>query len=211
MRDGARRGPTVPDPAAGLLGRGRAGVCGMSARLNLIARSDVSVWGLSPASDTWGALLRLYDHNNPSICMPFFSSQTHPPILVAEDSDDDFFFFRRAARTAGLENPILRFRDGSELISFLENYPAESAPKSLSLLFVDLAMPVMSGLQVLQWLKDTHRTQFLPIVLSGSKREEDMAKAFDLGAEEYLVKPLSPAILAALILRAQTAELSPAR
>jgi CheY-like chemotaxis protein len=125
------------------------------------------------------------------------------PILIAEDSDDDFFFFRRAVRQAGIENALLRFRDGSELVAFIEkNSPLPGAASdSPVLLFVDLLMPIMNGFEVLEWLKNHASGRFLPVVLSGSRREEDLKKAYALGAHEYLTKPISPVILAALALR----------
>lgn len=125
-----------------------------------------------------------------------------PPILIAEDNEDDFFCFRRAARMAGIHNPILRFRDGSELIEFLgKSMPVDPGPDAPVLTFVDLAMPLVSGFEVLSWLRANRPNQFFPIVLSGSRREEDVRKAYDLGAEEYLTKPLTPLLLAALAAR----------
>ncbi|HTI50452.1 MAG TPA: response regulator [Planctomycetaceae bacterium] len=124
------------------------------------------------------------------------------PILIAEDNEDDFFCFRRAARMAGIHNPILRFRDGSELIGFLEqSMPADATRETPLLTFIDLAMPLVSGFEVLTWLRTHRPNQFFPIVLSGSRREEDVRKAYDLGAEEYLTKPLTPLLLAALAAR----------
>jgi CheY-like chemotaxis protein len=128
-----------------------------------------------------------------------------PPILVAEDSDDDFFFFCRAARTAGIENPILRFRDGDELVRFIAKLESPVEGDAPMLVFVDLAMPVMNGFQVLEWLQQHESGRFLTVVLSGSSRQEDIAKAYALGAEEYLVKPLSPLMLAALAVRPASA------
>ena len=126
-----------------------------------------------------------------------------PPILVAEDNDDDFFFFRRAVRMAGIESPLLRFRDGAELVAFVEKNA--SAPLKRDdlplLLFVDLAMPIMNGFEVLEWVRVNAPNRFLPIVLSGSRREEDLKKAYALGANEYLVKPISPVLLAAIAVR----------
>lgn len=125
------------------------------------------------------------------------------PILIAEDSDDDFFFFRRAIRQAGIDNPLLRFRDGSELVAFVEkNTPEPSAATdSPLLLFVDLSMPMMNGFEVLEWLKKHAPGRFLPVVLSGSRREEDLKKTYALGAHEYLTKPISPVVLAAIAAR----------
>lgn len=122
-----------------------------------------------------------------------------PPILIAEDNDDDFFFFRRAVRMAGIESPLLRFRDGSELVAFVEKNTA--LPTAPLLLFVDLTMPIMNGFEVLEWIKQHAATHFLPVVLSGSRREEDLKRAYALGAHEYLVKPIAPVLLAAIAAR----------
>ncbi len=131
------------------------------------------------------------------------------PILIAEDNEDDFHLFRRAVRQAQLQNPILWFRDGRELISFLE--PQHVRPKgSPWLIFLDLAMPVMGGFEVLGWLR-ANNVRCLPVVLSGSRREEDVTRAFTGGAEEFLAKPLSPAVLAALVARVEQATTTAAR
>ena len=125
------------------------------------------------------------------------------PILIAEDNDDDFFIFRRAFRQAGIASPLLRFRDGSELIKFVEKNSTEPALATDTplLLFVDLAMPLMNGFEVLEWLKKNAAGRFLPVVLSGSRREEDLKKAYALDAHEYLTKPISPVVLAAIAAR----------
>lgn len=125
------------------------------------------------------------------------------PILIAEDSDDDFFFFRRALRAAQVENPVLRFRDGSELIRFLESLPPEDYASAGPpwLLFVDLTMPIMNGFDVLQWLMSwKHAEKMRAIVLSGSHREDDVKRSLGLGAIDHLVKPISPAVLGAIVM-----------
>lgn len=120
------------------------------------------------------------------------------PILIAEDDDDDFFFFRRAVRATHIENPVLRFRDGSEFIKFAEGLGEKHSVEPW-LLFVDISMPLMNGFEVLKWIKERQsRLNVRPIVLSGSSREEDISKARELGAAEYLVKPLVVADLARL-------------
>ncbi|MDO8544307.1 MAG: response regulator [Opitutaceae bacterium] len=129
--------------------------------------------------------------------------QELPPILVAEDDDDDFFFLRRAIRTAGIENPILRFRDGAELIKFLEQIPrSEVGPAAGSpwLLLLDITMPMMNGFEVLGWLKSHRRLpRVRPVMLSGSYRPDDIARATALGAIDYLLKPITPAVLAGVM------------
>ncbi len=126
-----------------------------------------------------------------------------PPILVAEDSDDDFFFLRRAIRTAGIENPLLRFRDGSEVVRFLETIPArEIGPTQTHpwVIFVDITMPMMNGFELLEWCaKSKHTPKLRPVVLSGSYRVDDVERATRLGAADYLVKPISPAVALAVM------------
>ena|SRR5687768_514708 len=131
--------------------------------------------------------------------------QELPPILVAEDDEDDFLFLRRAIRQAALENPILRFRDGSELVKFLEQLPAAevgSHAQTPWLLLLDIMMPIMNGFEVLQWLT-THQgpPKIRPVMLSGSYRTEDIQRATALGATDYLMKPITPAMAAALVAR----------
>jgi CheY-like chemotaxis protein len=122
--------------------------------------------------------------------------QDLPPILVAEDDDDDFYFLRRAIREAAIENPVLRFRDGAELMKFLEQIPpAEMGPAARStwLLLLDITMPIVNGFEVLKLLaKRKGLPRVTPIMLSGSYRPEDIERATALGAVDYLVKPIKP-------------------
>jgi CheY-like chemotaxis protein len=126
---------------------------------------------------------------------------TPAPILIAEDNDDDFFLFRRAARMASIESPLLRFREGSELTSFIEKNTALQEGDAPVLVFIDLTMPLMNGFEVLEWLRKHGSKNLVPVILSHSRREDDVKRAYSLGAEEYLVKPISPVMLAALVAR----------
>lgn len=126
-----------------------------------------------------------------------------PPILVAEDNDDDYTLLRRALRVAGVENPVLRFRDGAEVVRFLESVPApEIGPVRPQpwLMFVDITMPIMNGFELLDWCaRRRSGPRLRPVVLSGSFRPEDMDRARRLGAADYLVKPLSAAVALATV------------
>ena len=131
--------------------------------------------------------------------------QDLPPIVVAEDDEDDFYFLRRAVRHAGLDNPLLRFRDGAELIKFLEQIPPSEvgpAARYTWLLLLDITMPIVNGFEVLQWLA-THKglPRLRPVMLSGSYRPDDIDRAMKLGAVDYLVKPITPQRLAAIAAR----------
>ena len=127
------------------------------------------------------------------------------PILVAEDDDDDFFLLRRAVRDAGIDHPLLRFRDGSELIRFLEQIPPAEMGRAAHLpwlAWIDLTMPIVNGFELLEWLR-SHRKlpRIKPVVLSGSYRSADVERAMALGAVDYLVKPITPALLRTIALR----------
>lgn len=124
-----------------------------------------------------------------------------PPILVAEDSDEDYHLLRQAFRAAAMENPLLRFRDGTELVRFLEQLPQREGgwPNEPWLVLVDLTMPLMNGFSVLNWIAARKRGPKLrSVILSGSQRPEDMERAAALGAAEYVVKPISSGTLAML-------------
>jgi chemotaxis family two-component system response regulator Rcp1 len=130
--------------------------------------------------------------------------QTLPPILVAEDDDDDFHFLRRAARDAGVDNPLLRFRDGAELVKFLTSVPESDPPTHTPwLLLLDIGMPIMNGFEVLQWLHDHDRLgQVRPVILSGFYAVSDIKRSKTLGAVEYVIKPIRAETMATLARRA---------
>lgn len=123
--------------------------------------------------------------------------------MVAEDSADDLFFLKRRLKQAGIENPILSFDNGQKAVEFLEqtrraSTDGKSAPRPC-LIFLDIKMPLMSGLEVLAWARKQPDLAKIPIVmLSGSTAESDMAKARELGATQYVIKPASVETLTAL-------------
>jgi CheY-like chemotaxis protein len=113
-------------------------------------------------------------------------------ILLAEDSDDDAYFFQRALKKSCLGCSFVRAANGKLATEFLAeaNRNPEDAP---SLLFLDLKMPVMSGFEVLEWIKSASLSFPLKVVvLSGSNDHADRMRATSLGAADYLVKPVTP-------------------
>jgi DNA-binding response OmpR family regulator len=125
------------------------------------------------------------------------STKNNRTVLLVEDSDDDAFFFERALANSGAIAKLVRVVDGGSAIQFLERASHDSLDlRQNLLLFLDLKLPVLSGFDVLKWIRE--RGLLLEIVvLSGSDLEMDVSAARELGASDYLVKPISATALKA--------------
>jgi len=118
---------------------------------------------------------------------------TSPPLLLVEDSKDDIVLMKLALKKAGIKNPLHIVNDGPEAIEYVtgsgafadrENYPLPA------LIFLDLKLPLMSGHEVLMWIrKRDHLSSTVIVVLTASENPEDLRRASRLGAHSYLVKP----------------------
>jgi CheY-like chemotaxis protein len=129
------------------------------------------------------------------------ATETSPPVVfLAEDSEDDAFFFQRAFRKAGVGCSLWRAENGKVAIEMLKQGMGEGSGAPI-LIFLDLKMPVMSGFEVLEWLRFAS-LESAPkvIVLSGSNDQDDRERAMNMGAADYLVKPISAEILRERIL-----------
>ena len=122
-----------------------------------------------------------------------------PKLLLAEDSAHDVYFFERAVKRSGVECSLRHVSDGAAAIQVLRESAAGQAGLP-DLIFLDLKMPVMSGFEVLEWLREqTYNASIPVIVLSGSDQQADRERAVNLGAAAYLVKPISPETLSACL------------
>ncbi len=115
-------------------------------------------------------------------------------ILLAEDEDNDAFFIARAFQKRQILNPLQRVKDGEEAITYLkgEGKFADRKQFPLPILMVmDLKMPRLSGFEVIAWVRQQPVIKRLPIVVLTSSRENpDINRAYELGANTYLVKPV---------------------
>lgn len=108
-------------------------------------------------------------------------------ILVAEDDPNDAFLLERAFARTGERVNVEFVRDGEEALHYLQS------DKPLpDLLLVDLKMPKVDGFQVLQWVRSQPALKrMLVVVLTSSAQKRDVNRAYDLGANSYLVKPVN--------------------
>ncbi|MEW6488278.1 MAG: response regulator [Thermodesulfobacteriota bacterium] len=118
-----------------------------------------------------------------------------PAILLVEDDPNDVLLIQRAFRKAKLGNPVHVARDGEEALSCLAgtgSYADRVRYPYPVLVLLDLKLPRKSGHEVLQWLRGQEGLRRTPVVvLTSSKESADVDRAYDLGANSYLVKPVS--------------------
>ncbi len=114
-------------------------------------------------------------------------------ILVMEDDENDVLLLNRAFKKLQFECPVYRVKDGEEGISYLKGegtfVDRDQFPYP-GVILMDLKMPKKSGFEVLQWLKENPRCKITPvIVFSSSAQEDDVKRAYELGAGGYFLKP----------------------
>jgi len=124
-------------------------------------------------------------------------------ILVAEDDTADAFFLKRAFAKVGVPTSLQFVRDGQEAIEYLQgedDFANRLAHPLPDLLLLDLKMPRMDGFQVLDWVRQQPSFKRVPaIIFSSSPQDHDINRAYDLGANSYLVKPHSSEELVVLV------------
>ena len=114
-------------------------------------------------------------------------------ILIVEDNSDDRDLLARAFRKAKVETPLQFAVDGDEAILLLsETISVELQPRPIVIL-LDLKLPRRTGFEVLEWIKRQEVLRRVPVIILTSSRENiDLERAYDLGANSYLVKPARP-------------------
>jgi CheY-like chemotaxis protein len=124
-------------------------------------------------------------------------------ILLVEDSDDDLSLMKHACRAAHFQASLHTVNNGEEAIAYLKGDGAYADRNKFPLptvMLLDLNLPKVTGYGVLTWVRMQPVLKRLSIiVLTASMRPEDVERAFDLGANWYLVKPPTLAALIAMI------------
>jgi two-component system, response regulator len=115
-------------------------------------------------------------------------------ILLVEDNDDDVELTLRALRRNRVANRVDVVRDGAEALEYLfgtGSYAGRDIRDTPNLVLLDLKLPKVGGLEVLERLRADQRTRRLPVViLTSSNVESDLARSYDLGANSYIRKPV---------------------
>src|SRR5690242_4830238 len=115
-------------------------------------------------------------------------------ILLAEDDPNDTLLIKRAFQKAGLGNALKTVNNGEEALDYLRGINGYSDRGRFPvpfLLLLDLKMPGTSGFEVLQWVRSqSDFKRLLVVVLTSSNFQADVDRAYDLGANSYLVKPV---------------------
>lgn len=115
-----------------------------------------------------------------------------PRILVIDDDPGIRFILQYALEGRGME--VLMAPDGDEGVAM--------ASQDVDLVLCDMMMPKMGGLEVCRHLRGEEATRGIPIIMLTAKtQEEDLVQAFELGADDYVVKPFSPNELVARVER----------
>ena len=115
-------------------------------------------------------------------------------ILLVEDNPDDVELTLRALKKARVTNPVEVIEDGATALDYLFGTGAHAgrdANHTPKVILLDLKLPKLSGLEVLARVRADERTRKVPVVVLTSSREDaDVAAAYRLGANSYIVKPV---------------------
>ncbi|MDK1019974.1 MAG: response regulator [Actinomycetota bacterium] len=115
-------------------------------------------------------------------------SATRVEILIVDDNRQDVELFVDALRRHLPGLTVRVARDGAEAIKILADLPASALPR---VILLDLKMPKVDGFEVLRRVKGDAKTRSIPVVvLTSSALESDVQRAYSLGANSYVVKPI---------------------
>lgn len=116
-------------------------------------------------------------------------------VLIVEDDFDDALILKTALKREGMENSVQVVSSGLEAMDYIcakGKFADRSKFPFPSVVFTDLKMPRMGGFEVLEWLRNHPDTAGIPvIILTSSRMDKEIRRAYQMGANAYLVKPSS--------------------
>ena len=113
-------------------------------------------------------------------------------ILLVEDEEGDVFFLRQSMQKAGVLNPLQVASDGQQAIDYFKGVGKFADREEFPLpclVLLDLKLPRVMGLDVLKWIREQPEVATIVVILTSSQEQADIATAYRLGANGYLVKP----------------------
>ncbi len=115
-------------------------------------------------------------------------------ILLVEDNPDDVELTLRALKKHNLANKVYIVNDGAEALEYIfatGKYADRDISKPPKVILLDLKLPKVNGLEVLEKIKSDERTKTIPVVVvTSSKEDQDLKKCYALGVNSYLQKPV---------------------
>ncbi|MDD5302813.1 MAG: response regulator [Elusimicrobia bacterium] len=112
-------------------------------------------------------------------------------ILLVEDNADDEKLILMSLQKSKITNDVVVARDGQEALDYLLGSKDKPEPLKPTVVLLDLHLPKVDGLEVLQRIRSSERTKRLPVVvLTSSDEESDRIKSYSLGANSYVCKPV---------------------
>lgn len=115
-------------------------------------------------------------------------------LLLVEDDPNDIRLIQRALTKANLVNPLRIVRDGDEALHYLSGQGEHTDRKRHplpSLILLDIKLPKRSGLEVLEWVRNQSDLKRIPVImLTSSQETADINRAYELGANSYIIKPV---------------------
>lgn len=121
-------------------------------------------------------------------------NQHNETILLVEDNPDDVELLLRALRKNNIANDITITSDGAEALDYLfaqGKFSSRNANETPRIILLDLKLPKLNGLQVLERIRADERTALTPvIILTSSKEEQDLISGYKSGANSYVRKPV---------------------
>jgi two-component system response regulator len=116
-------------------------------------------------------------------------------ILIVEDSQQDLDLALRALRKSNLANRVHVTRDGEEALEFIfceGRYAERRMADGPRVILLDIKLPMVDGLEVLQRIKKDPRTRSIPVVmLTSSEEQNDVVESYHLGVNSYIIKPVN--------------------